>query len=342
MQANNPAISVVMSVYNSEEYLADAIDSILNQTFTNFEFVILNDGSTDKSLSIIESYMGEDERIVLISRENKGLPSSLNEGISIAKGKYIARMDADDISLPERLQTQFDFMESNPEIGVCGAWAYLFRDKPVRNNIIKHPEDHGSLIIRLLFSVCFVHPTVLIRRSVLDGLNYVYNKNFNNSQDYELWSRLAGITQFYNIQNPLLFYRISQNGITSIVNNDGINKRYPLVSQIQRNQLLKLGIVLGRDESIMHFRLGLNSEMMYLDESAETVYSFFSEIINANYKCHNFDENKLYKFLSKKYFIYLFLSLKRDKAIRNFSVFDMMFFNGALQVLREKLNLIHF
>ena len=96
---NNPLVSVVMSVYNSEKYLKEAIESILNQTYTNFEFIIVNDGSTDSSLDIIQEYMKKDERIVLISRDNKGLPYSLNEGIEKAKGKYIARMDADDISL---------------------------------------------------------------------------------------------------------------------------------------------------------------------------------------------------------------------------------------------------
>lgn len=116
-----PQISVIMSVYNGEKYLREAIDSILNQTFTHFEFIIVNDGSTDKSLNIIKSYNGS--RIILVQQENKGLAAALNEGIKIAKGKYIAMMDADDISLPTRLEKQIQFMEAHPEYVAIGSWA---------------------------------------------------------------------------------------------------------------------------------------------------------------------------------------------------------------------------
>jgi len=113
-------VSIVMSVYNAQKYLDEAIESILNQTYSNFEFIIINDGSTDKSLEIIENYAKKDSRIIVINRENKGLIYSLNEGIRKANGKYIARMDADDISLPQRLEKQVEFMEKNKNIGICG------------------------------------------------------------------------------------------------------------------------------------------------------------------------------------------------------------------------------
>ena len=116
-----------MSVYNGEKYLAEAIKSILNQTYKNFEFIIVNDGSKDNSVEIIKNYMKKDNRIVLIDRENKGLPYSLNEGISIAKGQYIARMDADDISLSNRFEKQIKYMEEN-KIDVCGSYIKLFGD----------------------------------------------------------------------------------------------------------------------------------------------------------------------------------------------------------------------
>lgn len=340
MLRENPAISVVMSVYNSEKYLAEAIESILNQTFTDFEFIIINDGSTDSSLAIIESYMAKDERVVLISRENKGLPASLNEGIAIAKGKYIARMDADDISLPERFQKQYDFMESNPKVGVCGTKAYLFKEIPSKKHIIGHPVDHQSLIVRLLFSVCFIHPTVLMRKRVLDKVDYIYNTSFKNSQDYELWARLMDKTQFYNLQEPLLYYRDAEEGITSKVNNDGLNHRYPLVTQVQRKQLERLGLQIDDEESIMHFRLGLNAEMPALVESAHHVKSYLQKLILANRKLGIFCPKKLYAFLSRKYFVYLILSFKRDKKIKHLKLFDRMFLQGGFQVLKDKLGSI--
>ncbi|PIQ02243.1 MAG: hypothetical protein COW76_01180 [Shewanella sp. CG18_big_fil_WC_8_21_14_2_50_42_11] len=340
MSKVTPAISVVMSVYNSEKYLAEAIESILNQSFTDFEFIIINDGSTDSSIAIIESYMAKDEHIVLISRENKGLPASLNEGIAIARGKYIARMDADDISLSERFQKQFEFMEANPEVGVCGGWAYLFKETPSKNKTMRHPRDHEELIVRLLFSVCFIHPTVMMRKEVLDELEYVYNIRFTNAQDYELWSRLADKSQFHNIQQPLLYYRVSESGITASVNNDGLNRRYPLVSQVQKQQLAKLGLKLLDEESIMHFRLGLNAEMIFLDESADSIKDYLKKIIMSNRMKGVFSQQKLYDFLSRKYFVFIILSFKRDKKFKHLKIFDLMFLRGALQIVKERLGLV--
>lgn len=340
MHRENPAISVVMPVYNSEKYLSEAIESILNQTFSDFEFIIVNDGSTDSSLSIIESYMAKDDRIVLISRENKGLPASLNEGIAIAKGKYIARMDADDISLPRRFKKQYDFMESHQEVGVCGTFAYFFHKKPSKKQIIRHPQDHASLIVRLLFSVCFIHPTVLMRKSVLDEMDYVYDISFKNSQDYELWSRLVDKTQFYNLQEPLLYYRDSDDGITSKVNNDGLNKRYPLVRQVQKKQLAQLGLQINEEESILHFRLGLNAEMSSSDAPAQFVMSYLKKLIVANHKQRVFKPQDLSAFLSRKYFVYLILSFARDKKINYLKLFDRMFLQGGFQVLKDKLRRI--
>ena len=116
MSENTPIISVVMPVYNNEKYLDDSIRSILNQTYNNFEFIIINDGSTDGSFTIINSYLRKDDRIILINKENTGISQSLNEGIKISKGKYIARMDGDDISAPNRLFEQLNLMDHNSEI----------------------------------------------------------------------------------------------------------------------------------------------------------------------------------------------------------------------------------
>lgn len=336
MKSDTPVISVIMSVYNGEKYLTEAIESILNQTFSNFEFIIVDDGSTDSSLSIIQAYMEKDDRIVLISRDNKGLPYSLNEAISVSKANYIARMDADDISLPERLETQLAVMENNPDIGVCGAWAYFFREIPSRKKIMRHPEDHASLIIRLLFSVCFIHPVVMIRKSVLNQLDYVYNEDFRNSQDYELWSRIAEKTRFYTVQKPLLFYRDTPDGITSKVNDDSLKKRFPLVSQVQTKQLEKLGLKLNDEDMIMHFRLGLNAEMLFLKAKADDVKCYFNSMLNANKKTQIFNQKKLYCFLSRKYFVYLALSFKCRKNLRGLKVFDMMFLIGFFQVIKDR------
>ena len=139
----SPQISVVMPAYNAEKYITEAIDSILFQTFKDFEFIIINDASTDSTKDIIESY--KDPRIKLVNNEqNKGVAKSLNIGISVACGKYIARMDADDIALPERFQKQFDFMEQHPNIDVCGSWAKKTGNE---NEIINNPVLRPNAIL---------------------------------------------------------------------------------------------------------------------------------------------------------------------------------------------------
>ncbi|MDQ8205632.1 glycosyltransferase [Pelagicoccus sp. SDUM812003] len=341
MPANKPAISIVMSVYNSEKYLAESIESILHQTFTDFEFIIIDDGSADRSRSIIESYLAKDKRITLISRENKGLPYSLNEGIALAEGRYIARMDADDISLPNRIEKQIAFMDSHKEIGVCGTLAYLFQDNPTKRQVLRHPEDHDSLRVRLLFSVCFIHPTVIIRKKLLDELDYIYNVDFNNSQDYELWSRLADKTRFFNIQQPLIYYRVSPTSITANTNKERLTSRYPLISKVQKEQLAILGLDLNADESIMHFRLGLNTDMILLNKNASYVKSHLYRLIKANRKERQFDRIKLYNFLSKKYFIFTVLTFKNNYKNNILNLFSFMFIRGLIQISYEQvLNLL--
>lgn len=207
---NSTLISVVMSVYNSEKYLAEAIDSILNQTYTNFEFIIINDGSTDNSLAIIQAYMLEDSRIVLISRENRGLPYSLNEGVSIAKGEYIARMDADDISLPSRLEEQIDFMQKN-NIDVCGSSIQVFGEN-IRNKIKIYPTSNNEIKFVLILMSPFAHPTVIMKHTIFDKVKY---NNFKTAQDYDLWTQVA--LQGYkmaNLDKVLLKYRSHSEQIT--------------------------------------------------------------------------------------------------------------------------------
>ena len=154
-------VSVLMSVYNGDRYLREAIDSILNQTLDNFEFIIIDDGSTDASNQIIKSY--RDPRLKMVkNKENIGLTKSLNIGIGLCCGEYIARMDADDISLPKRLEIQYKFMDDHPEVGICGTL-----NRGIENNkvgISKYPEDHDSIYCMLLFQNVFDHSTLMMSK----------------------------------------------------------------------------------------------------------------------------------------------------------------------------------
>lgn len=216
-----PTISVLMPVYNGEKYLVEAIESILNQTYSDFEFIIIDDCSTDGSYLILQDYARKDKRVKLFRNEvNNKLPKTLNFGILQACGKYIARMDQDDISLPERFAKQVEFMESNPDIGVCGTGFQMFTFDV--NNVlytINHLANNNAIRVKLFFKECVIaHPTVFIRTIVFRDNNYSYNVEYSDlAEDYELWSRLArhGV-KFHNLQEILLFYRLSENQITTV------------------------------------------------------------------------------------------------------------------------------
>ena len=160
---SEPVISVIMPVYNAETYVEEAIKSILNQTFEDFEFLIINDGSEDNSLSIINNYASKDNRIKIISREKKGLVFSLNEGIKLAKGKYIARMDADDISVPERFKKQISYLERNSDVDICGTWIETFGRSM---EVLKYPVQHDDIKVALLFAFGLAHPSIMAKKTL--------------------------------------------------------------------------------------------------------------------------------------------------------------------------------
>lgn len=305
-------ITVLMSVYNGESFLSEAIESILNQSFKDFEFIIINDGSTDKSLSIIKGYMLIDRRIVLISRENKGLITSLNEGIALAKGKYIARMDADDISLPERLEEQVTFMNGNPEVGASGSWAEVFGDG-VEPKLIKHPAITKELKPKLLFSVCFVHPTVMLRKEVLEKFNLRYDPNALHVEDYELWTRLIEKTEVANIQKVLLKYRYVDTSISRTADSDKTNKRYIQLKRVFSIQLEKVGLVNSEAENLLHYIVLSNKRLSETKINLVDLDAYFRKIINANHHSHYCDEAELLNFLSKKFLATFCYQVYRNK-----------------------------
>ncbi|MFC2128718.1 glycosyltransferase [Bacteroidota bacterium] len=209
-----PKISVLLGVYNGEEYLHEAIDSILKQSFKNFEFIIINDGSNDNSVEIIKSY--NDSRIVLISQQNKGLPAALNQGLKIAKGKYIARMDADDISEPNRFLEQLLYMEKNPHCVVVASLYNMMTKEGehlyVAENIIDNKELKGALP----YEAPFAHGSSLIRKKALKLING-YHIKMRFGQDMLLWIDLAELGDFSIIPKPLYNFRITpfSNSIVS-------------------------------------------------------------------------------------------------------------------------------
>ena len=207
-----PKISVIMSVYNSEKFLNESIQSILNQTFKDFEFIIIDDCSTDNSLKIIKRYADLDDRIKLINNnKNIGLTKSLNKEIKIAQGKYIARQDADDISLPERFKKQFTFLEENENVFLLGSGSISINEKGIKRGIFKPLIFFEKIAKTLPYKNCIHHPSVMFRNLK----EYLYREKFFYSQDYDLYLRLlSNNKRFANIKEPLIKYRINPNAIS--------------------------------------------------------------------------------------------------------------------------------
>lgn len=204
MEQTAPLVSVVMSAYNEATFISETIDSLLQQSYKNFELIIVDDASTDNTANIIRKY-GDNRIILLRNNENKRLAFNLNLGIQKAHGKYIARMDADDICMPDRLVKQVNYLEQHPEIAIVGGAAQEFGDA---NALLEYPENHEEIKVMLLFENAMCHPAVMFRN---DPTTFKYDIDCKASQDYELWSRLIWKVKFANLSDVVVKYRIHQN-----------------------------------------------------------------------------------------------------------------------------------
>lgn len=210
---NNPLISVIMSVFNDENYVSEAIESILNQSYKEFEFIIINDGSTDKTLEIIINYIKKDNRIILIDQKNKGLTESLNIGIRKAKGKYIARMDSDDISHPLRFLKQIEFLEKNNDYALLGCNVVKIDEnsKEIEKNTTKYKYE--DICQRFKFGNCIAHGSVMINKQLLGNM-LEYDESFKYSQDYRLWAKIAKNHKIANTTEHLYHLRLHDGSIS--------------------------------------------------------------------------------------------------------------------------------
>ena len=208
-------ISVVMPVYNSELYLTDAIESILNQSYTDFEFIIINDGSTDKSLEIIQHYCKKDGRIRMFTQPNRGLVAALNRGIKLAKGEYIARMDSDDISLPQRFEKQIEYMKNHPKCEVLGTQAELMDSEGnILDRVVSKPVFPIDIYLLLGHGSILAHPTILMKRSTAVSVGY-YRESALQAEDFDMWQRIATRSNMANLSSIQLSYRQNPESISN-------------------------------------------------------------------------------------------------------------------------------
>ncbi|MDQ3047217.1 MAG: glycosyltransferase [Bacteroidota bacterium] len=288
---DSPSVSVLMPVYNGEQFLREAIDSILGQTWKNFEFIIINDGSTDGSEEIILSY--KDNRIVYLKNEiNLGLIATLNKGLSIAKGKYIARMDADDVSLPERFAEQFKYMEIHTEVGVSSTYYHYIENGSIKKSNFWYGSEEVNTL--LLFNSCLCHPAVFIRRSLLEENNIRYESDFRHAEDYRLWAVLSRVARFGIIDKTLFYYRLHPSQVTTVHNEE----QKANGNRVRKDFLNTMGFDADENERYFHNLVGMNSRINNLSD-LKGIESWFIKMAKINERKKIFGTESFNKVIGK-------------------------------------------
>ncbi len=280
-------------MYNAETYLAEAIESILSQTFTDFELLIINDGSTDNSKKIINSF--SDNRIRLVDNEtNIKLIATLNKGIDLARGKYIARMDADDISVPTRLEKQVTFMESHPEVGVCGSWFETFGNE---KKTVKYPEKDEDILMMLLHQTPFCHPTIIFRKEVFEKNSIRFLPEFLHAEEYDVWVRLAGNTRFANIPEVLLFYRQHEASVSNSFKDIQTKNTFRIIRQAFK----KAGVEVSDEEIFLYRDIAysvFNADQTFINNAEKLLL----KLVDGNRRTKFLPQPALEKFVFERWF----------------------------------------
>ncbi len=272
--SHQPLVSVLLPAYNSAAFLGEAIQSILDQTYQNWECILINDGSTDVTEEVILSFT--DARIKYIKNErNLGLVATLNKGLDIAAGKYIVRMDGDDISLDNRIERQVAFMEANETIGVadCNYYAFDMADGVMVKGYAE-PDVHKGI---LLFNTSLCHPAVIIRKSVLDEHRLRYNSAYKHLEDYELWTRMCKITEISTVPEFLFRYRSHEQQVSQ----HQFNYQKEQANELRKIYLTEMGFNLTTEELGYHNLVACNNRINSMEE-LKGIESWFKKMLEQN------------------------------------------------------------
>ncbi len=299
-----PLVTVLMPVYNGEKYLKDAIQSILQQTYTNFELLIINDGSTDTSVAIIKSFT--DPRIRLLENPtNLGFAATLNRGIKESQGIYIARIDADDIAMPLRLQKQVAYLDNHADVGLIGSAASVIDETDKLNGVTWRSNASSEEIpVILLFHNYFTHSSVMVRKNALpeDG----YRNEFRPAEDYDLWIRIAQKWKLKNLPEVLVHYRINTLGMTQT--EDSAKSLH--VNEIVTRELQTLGITPSPEELTIH-RTNFGYTGLHIHEFVQNRIAWFQKLVASNNQTKLFPQGTFKKVLIKKLFMTLWANRKK-------------------------------
>lgn len=290
----SPLLSVVLPVYNGRKYLAEALQSVLGQSFTDFELLVIDDGSSDSSGEVVKQF--KDARIQLIENPaNMGLVPTLNKGLSLCRGDFIARMDADDICEPDRFAKQIAFFQAHPEIDIVGS-AIRFFGAISNPYVFTFPSEHESIRVALLFYCSLAHPALMFRRSLVQEGDWGYSDDFRHAEDYHLWSRLLLRRRAANLTGCLLNYRLHQKQVSSA----NSNKQYETSLRVRALMLSEAGVIPSPDDIALHESVILEKPLPRADY-LEALAGWFGKIEDGNQKSAYWDAAALHQLLRTKF-----------------------------------------
>jgi len=288
-----PKVTVVMAVYNGRRYVQEAIQSILDQTFSDLEFLIVDDGSTDGSADIVALYRDPRMRLIRTSR-NCGLATALNTGFAQARGRYLVRMDADDISKPDRVSKQVDFMDRHPAVGISGTWVEVVGIG--RHEVLRHPVDAEVIHSRLLFESVLAHPSVIINRSLWDRAQLSYDPAFPCAQDFDLWVRAAQVFPLANQPDILLVHRLHSDQVGKRL----AESQLAWADTVRHRQVQKLGLSQEHHEITTHRALS-TWDWPCTTQFAEQAEMWLSRLRQANRESRQYPEPAFSRVLGERW-----------------------------------------
>jgi len=285
-----------MPVHNGQSYLREAMDSVIGQTYQDWEFLIVDDGSTDDTPRILNEYSRRENRIRIVQNpSNLGISMSLNKGLAVASGTFVARMDADDICLPSRIGKQVDFLESHPSVGICGTWVQPLGGR--KETMVRYPREHDLITCTHLFTPALAHPSVMMRRDTLEKHGLLYSTQFPYAQDYEFWVRCSHHTRLANIDEVLLILRQHENKISEKKKQD----QSMAARRVQEGQIREMGLNPSEAEMAVHGKLA-REQWEPRRSFLVSVDSWLRRLITANVRTSRYPEPAFSATLAAKWF----------------------------------------
>jgi|GEM_PF-418767 len=289
-----PALSVVIPTYNAGRYLADAVTSVLEQDFTDFELLLIDDGSTDDTAAILQTFTTDSRVRLLRNKSNMGLIRTLHRAYSECRAPLIARMDSDDICARTRFSQQVAFLQANSDVGIVGGAIRFFGT--VAPSVFHFPTDHAAIRPAMLFYCPLAHPALMFRRELVDQGLLRYDDDFRHAEDYHLWSRLLLQVKAANLPNVILDYRLHAQQISS----DSSDKQYAASLRVRHKMFSECGVAPTEEETALHESVILERPLAMADYLPQLA-NWFKRLEDANQQSQYWDKVALHSLFRTKF-----------------------------------------